>query len=59
MTAAEYYDKGNKHRQEGNLSEALNCYMAAAEIDPNSPAKAAAEIMKNIINFYCKDIYNP
>ncbi len=59
MTADDYYELGNKCRQEGKLAEALNNYLAAANLSPSSHAKEMAEMMENIINYYCKDIYNP
>ncbi len=59
MTAEDYYIKGNKFRQEGNFQQAINAYVEAMEIDPNSPAKEAKRMLDDILNFYCKDFYNP
>jgi len=59
MTAQEYYERGNRCRQEGNFQEALNNYMEAIALDPDSPAATAKEMLENILNYYCKDIYNP
>ncbi len=39
--------------------EALNHYMAAIELDPDSPAVQAKEMVENILNYYCKEMYNP
>jgi predicted Ser/Thr protein kinase len=38
---------------------AIDCYLEAIELDPESPAKNAKEMLDNILNFYCKDCYNP
>ena len=59
MTADEYYRKGNEFRKQGNWQEALNCYMEAIAITPESPAAEAKKMVENILNYYCKDLYNP
>ncbi|MDY6205913.1 MAG: tetratricopeptide repeat protein [Prevotella sp.] len=59
MTANDFYLKGNEYRQQGNWQEALNHYIAAIELDPSSPAVQAKEMVDDIMNYYCKDIYNP
>ena len=59
MTAEEYYRLGNRYRKEGNWQEALNNYIAAIELDPESPAVEAKKMLDDILNYYCKDIYNP
>ena len=55
MTAEEYYIKGNEYRQKGNYQEALNHYRAAIEL----AAVHAKEMLESIMNYYCKDFYNP
>ncbi len=59
MTATEWYQQGNAYRQRGDWQHALNCYMEAIAIDPQSPAVEAKEMLENILNFYNKDAYNP
>lgn len=59
MTAGEYYAQGNCFRKEGKWAEAINCYMAAIEQDPESPAVEAKEMLDDILKFYNKDAYNP
>lgn len=59
MTAEEYYAKGNEHRQRGEWGKAMSCYMEAIDLDPESPAVHAKEMLDNIMNYYCKDMYNP
>ena len=59
MTAEEYFQRGNEWRQRGDWQEALANYMEAIELDPDSPAVIAKEMLENILNFYNKDAYNP
>ena len=44
---------------ERRWQEALANYMEAIELDPDSPAVIAKEMLENILNFYNKDAYNP
>ncbi len=53
------YEKGNAYRKQGQWDEAINCYLEAMEINPESPAATAYEMLMNILNFYNKDAYNP
>ena len=57
--AEEFYLKGNECRRKGMWHEAMNCYSEALDIDPESPAKEAREMLASILNFRCKDFYNP
>ena len=59
MTAQEYYERGNAFRKQGLWSEAINCYIQAAELDPDSPAVEAKHMLDDILSFYHKDAYNP
>ena len=59
MTAEEYYRKGNEYRRQGNWQEAINNYMKAIDLDPESPAVHAKEMLDDILSFYHKDYYNP
>ena len=59
MTAEEYLQLDNECRQRGDWQNALANYMEAIELDPNSPAVVAKEMLENILNFYNKDAYNP
>lgn len=59
MTAEEYYQLGNEFRKKGNWQEALNNYMEAIDLDPNSPAVEAKKMLDDILNYYNKDMYNP
>ena len=59
MTAQEYYERGNEYRRQGNYQEALNNYMEAIALDPESPAVHAKQMLEDIYNYYCKDMYKP
>lgn len=54
-----YYMLGNLYRSECNWSSALENYYTALELNPNSPASVAIEMTNEILDFYCKDCYNP
>ena len=59
MTAEVYYQKGNEARKQGLWHEAINCYIEAIALDPDSPAVEAKRMLDDIMSFYCKDMYNP
>ncbi len=59
MNAEEYYQLGNEYRKKGDWQHALNNYMEAISLDPQSPAVGAKEMLEEILNFYDKDAYNP
>ena len=59
MTAEEYYQKGNEYRRQGDWQHALDCYLEAIALDPDSPAVQAKEMLDSILNYYHKDSYNP
>ena len=59
MTAEEYYQQGNCFRKQGNWQEALNHYIKAIELDPDSPAVEAKKMLDDILAYYSKDMYNP
>lgn len=57
--AQEYYLQGNAYRKQQQWAEALNAYEAATALDPASPAAAARKMLMNIMEYYCKEYYNP
>ena len=59
MTAEEYYQLGNEYRRKGDWQQALNKYLEAIALDPESPAAQAKEMLDDILNYYHKDYYNP
>ena len=42
----------------GNVRLALNSYLQAIEINPESPAQAAYDMAIKVLDFYNKDMYN-
>ena len=59
MNSEDYYEQGNAYRRQGNWQKALECYAEAIELDPESPAVQAREMLNSILNFYDKDALNP
>lgn len=59
MTAQDYYEQGNALRREGDWQGAINSYIQAIELDPESPAVQARQMLDDILNYYHKDSYNP
>lgn len=59
MTADELYKKGNDYRRQGRFHDAINCYIEAEQMDSESPAVEARKMLQSIMDFYCKDMYNP
>ncbi len=49
---------GNAYRKGENWEQAMNAYAKAAEINPDSPAKDAYNMILKILNFYDTDRYN-
>ena len=54
-----YYKLGNDHRRRGDYQAAMNAYMEAIALDPDSPAVEALRMLQDIMDYYCKDVYNP
>ena len=57
--AEAFYLQGNEHRRKGDWQQALNCYLEAIALDPDSPAVEAKQMLDDILDFYHKDSYNP
>lgn len=57
--AALWYQRGRLYWQQDKRGAAMSDYAHAAELDPNSPAAAALEQARQIMAFYCTDLYNP
>lgn len=58
-TAESLFLKGKVYWRMGRRSEATNCYMAAAALDPESPAVQALEQARDIESFFNPDLLNP
>lgn len=53
-----YYLRGNAYRKKSDYRQALNNYLTAMELNPDSPARQAHDALISILNFYNKDMYN-
>lgn len=53
-----YYLRGNAYRKKGNIRLALNNYLTAMDLNPESPARIAHDQLISIMNFYNKDMFN-
>lgn len=53
-----YYLRGNAFRKESNWRKALDNYLEAIAINPESPATEARQMVMDILEFYNKDMYN-
>lgn len=51
--------RGMKYWSLGERANAINDYLAAIKINPDSPAKMAMKATYDILDFYNKDLYNP
>ena len=59
MTAEDYYKLGNEYRRKGDWKHAIDNYLEAIALDPESPAEEAKQMLDDMFAFYCKDMYNP
>ena len=59
MNSQDYYEQGNAYRRQGNWQKALECYAEAIELNPDSPAVHARDMLNSILGFYSKDALNP
>ena len=57
--AALLYRRGMLYWKLGRRGAAMSDYAAAAAIDPSSPAAAALEQARRIMDFYDRNLYNP
>ena len=53
-----FYLLGNAWRKKGNWQMAMNNYLEAVALNPESPAQQALDIANEILDFYNKDMYN-
>ena len=53
-----FYLLGNAWRKKENWQMAMNNYLEAIHLNPESPAAQALEIAEEILSFYNKDMYN-
>lgn len=53
-----FYLRGNVYRKTSDIRQALNNYLKAIELNPDSPAQIAYDAQIRILEFYNKDMYN-
>lgn len=54
-----HYQRGRLLWKMGRKTDAMSAYATASELDPSSPARAALDMAREIMNFYHRDRYNP
>lgn len=54
-----YYDRGRLRWKCDDRAGAISDYCAAVELDPASPAAAALDMARQVMDFYHRDLYNP
>lgn len=53
-----FYLRGNAYRKEENWQRAIENYLEAIALNPDSPAAEAHAMLIDILDFYNKDMYN-
>ena len=53
-----FYLRGNAYRKKGDWKQALDNYQYAIDLNPDSPAAQARQMVIDILEFYHKDMYN-
>ena len=53
-----FYLRGNAYRKRNDWKQALDNYLVAMELNPDSPAHQAYQMVIDILDFYNKDMYN-
>lgn len=53
-----FYLLGNAWRKRGDWRMAMNNYLEALELNPESPAREALAMAQEILAFFNKDMYN-
>lgn len=54
-----FIERGLLHWGGGNRAAAINDYLAAIAINPESKARQALQATNDILDYYNKDLYNP
>lgn len=54
-----YTIRGMKHWGAGHRAAAINDFLAAIRINPESPAREALKASNEILDYRNKDLYNP
>ena len=59
VMAEVYYLRGNAFRQKGDWKMAMNAYLSAIDLNPDSPAVESYRAAQQVLSFYHTDYYNP
>lgn len=51
--------RGMQYWSMGDRAQAINDYLAAIRLNPDSKAKMALKATNDILDYYNKDLYNP
>lgn len=51
--------RGMQHWSMGDRASAINDYLAAIKLNPESKAKMALKATNDILDYYNKDLFNP
>lgn len=51
--------RGMQYWSMGDRAQAINDYLAAIKLNPESKAKMALKATNDILDYYNKDLYNP
>jgi cytochrome c-type biogenesis protein CcmH/NrfG len=51
--------RGNAYRKKEDFQQALNNYLQAIELNPDSPAVQAHSMLMKILEYHNKDMLNP
>lgn len=54
-----YFLRGRAFWRLGQKGKAISDYEQAAALDPESPAKHALEMARDVMDFFNPDLYNP
>lgn len=57
--ARQLYEQGRKYWQCGDRARAISAYEASAALDPSGAAATALEMMRDIMDFYDTNQFNP
>ena len=59
MTEQEWIAKGKEAYARQDWKSCLDAYAEAIQLNPTSEAVELRKMTMNIVEFYCKDMYNP
>lgn len=59
VMAEVYYLRGNAFRQKGDWKMAMNAYLSAIDLNPDSPAVESYRAAQQVLSFYHTDYFNP